>query len=384
MRSPNSAAGAGQGCPPSVDARPVARQLICDTSSAECGQIRASASCLRRERSSAACRWPAVRVRGQLDGEFVRAGRDRRVCQGRLAAASYCSTTLAGMRPRSLTAMPWSFAHAQMSALRSRAPIKIIFELDGYLLCHPRLLAALGPPAPYKINCNGRRHPRRRHPGQRMRRPGAISSAPRQPCAVPGVPIAYENRLVVPDTLGTTIKLISSASWRGPLTWRQRTTASGAVLSPIYRTGRPDGVEIRWPRASALADRLPLATVSRGPGGRLRNVSVAGIFQRLQARRFGAPRCSSFLPAADAPISQICARSDSVEELSYLHRPSLRAGYPRLCWSRAACGSALAVPGLPVPGGVTPTGHACGGGCAAPLCTTPAHEGRHPGVRAVR
>src|SRR6266705_5335851 len=56
--------------------------------------------------------------------------------------------------------------------------------------------------------------------------------------------------------------------------------------------------------------------------------------------------------------------SDRVEELSYLHRPSLRAGHPRLCWSRSACGSALAVRGLPVPGGVTPTGHACGGGCA--------------------
>ncbi len=73
-----------------------------------------------------------------------------------------------------------------------------------------------------------------------------------------------------------------------------------------------------------------------------------------------------------------------MEELSYFYRPSLRAVYPRLCWSRAACGGALAVPGLPVPGGVTPTGHACGGGCAAPLCKAPAHEGQHPGVRAVR
>jgi hypothetical protein len=35
-----------------------------------------------------------------------------------LVAASYCSTTLAGMRPRSLTATPWSFAHARMSPLR--------------------------------------------------------------------------------------------------------------------------------------------------------------------------------------------------------------------------------------------------------------------------
>src|SRR6266700_248628 len=36
------------------------------------------------------------------------------------AAVWYRSSTLAGMRPRSLTAMPWSFAHARMSALRRR------------------------------------------------------------------------------------------------------------------------------------------------------------------------------------------------------------------------------------------------------------------------
>ena len=35
-------------------------------------------------------------------------------------AASYCSATLAGMRPRSLTAMPSPFAHARMLPLRSR------------------------------------------------------------------------------------------------------------------------------------------------------------------------------------------------------------------------------------------------------------------------
>ena len=32
-------------------------------------------------------------------------------------ADSYCSTTLAGMRPRSLTGMPWSFAHARTAPL---------------------------------------------------------------------------------------------------------------------------------------------------------------------------------------------------------------------------------------------------------------------------
>src|SRR5215468_3046480 len=35
-------------------------------------------------------------------------------------AASYCSTTLAGMRPRPLTAMPWPLAQARMSPLRCR------------------------------------------------------------------------------------------------------------------------------------------------------------------------------------------------------------------------------------------------------------------------
>ena len=35
-------------------------------------------------------------------------------------AASYCSTTLAGMRPRALTATPCSFAHVRIPPLRSR------------------------------------------------------------------------------------------------------------------------------------------------------------------------------------------------------------------------------------------------------------------------
>jgi len=35
-------------------------------------------------------------------------------------AALYCSTTLAGMRPRSLTARPCSFAHARISPERWR------------------------------------------------------------------------------------------------------------------------------------------------------------------------------------------------------------------------------------------------------------------------
>lgn len=37
-----------------------------------------------------------------------------------MVAASYCSTTLAGMRPRALTATPCSFAHVRIPPLRSR------------------------------------------------------------------------------------------------------------------------------------------------------------------------------------------------------------------------------------------------------------------------
>ncbi len=40
---------------------------------------------------------------------------------GYLVAASYCPATLAGMRPRELTGMPWAFAHARMPPLRWRA-----------------------------------------------------------------------------------------------------------------------------------------------------------------------------------------------------------------------------------------------------------------------
>src|SRR5580693_1730853 len=87
-------------------------------------------------------------------------------------------------------------------------------------------------------------------------------------------------------------------------------------------------------------------------------------------RRFRAPRCSSFLPAPDAPIRRICARSDSVEELSYLHRPSLRRGIRDCAGHGRTAKTPWAVPGLPVPGGVTLPVHAYGGAvrrhCASP------------------
>jgi hypothetical protein len=70
-----------------------------------------------------------VRMRGLLPAAAVKGSSPQRAdggtCAWRLGnqrplpvAAWYCSTTLAGMRPRSLTAMPWSFAQARMSPLR--------------------------------------------------------------------------------------------------------------------------------------------------------------------------------------------------------------------------------------------------------------------------
>ena len=81
------------------------------------------ACCGRRRSGGPAARPPAAQsppgpesaVRGS-----VRADRDSGLRHAPVVAASYCSTTLAGMRPRSLTAMPCSFAHARMSPLRSR------------------------------------------------------------------------------------------------------------------------------------------------------------------------------------------------------------------------------------------------------------------------
>ena len=115
------------------------------------------------------------------------------------------------------------------------------------------------------------------------------------------------------------------------------------------------------------------------PRGHARLQSDKLSLARTISDRFRAPRCSSFLPAPDAPIRRICARSDRVEELSYLHRPSLRRGIRDCAGHGRTAETPWAVPGLPVPGGVTPTGHAYGEGCTASLCKSPAHEGQHLG-----
>jgi hypothetical protein len=70
-------------------------------------------------------------------------------------------------------------------------------------------------------------------------------------------PIANGDRLVLPDTLGTTIKLTSLATWRCPLAWPRPATASGTgAVAYIY--GLPS-----W-RAARSAAPVPGLTVS-GP-----------------------------------------------------------------------------------------------------------------------
>jgi len=157
---------------------------------------------------------------------------------------------------------------------------------------HPPQTAPSGPPGPHqdhlgvpavifcaisaswlywairtKINCNGLGYQRRRPPNQRMHPPGRTRSAQRAPVgAALKVPIADEDRLVEPDTLGSTIKLTSSASWGSPLAWRRRTTASRRrVLSPIYRVGRRDVPRDPLAPGFWLTDRLPPAVL---PGWR--------------------------------------------------------------------------------------------------------------------
>jgi hypothetical protein len=90
-------------------------------------------------------------------------------------------------------------------------PIEIILEFDGHLLCHPSLLAALGYLRQDQLQWHGYRGTASHCCG--CTRPAGsdqLSSASRRRAL--GVPIANENRLVLADALGTTIKSTSMAS----------------------------------------------------------------------------------------------------------------------------------------------------------------------------
>jgi hypothetical protein len=91
-----------------------------------------------------------------------------------------------------------------------------------------------------------------RLPSHLHERPAGIVLAPRR--GRRSVPSAYEDRLVVPDTLGTTIKLTSSASRRARSPDANGLQPAGQVPSPIYRTGRRDMPrDPLAPHASGLA-----------------------------------------------------------------------------------------------------------------------------------
>jgi hypothetical protein len=126
---------------------------------------------------------------------LVRPGRDPRLRQRPVVAASYCSTTLAGMRPRALTAMPWSFAYARMPRRGHGLPLR--GPIAAAVLVRPSGRARRTAPAacgtPGRPSCSGRsRTPRRPArtarsplPGRRQDRlPGRpLSSSPsRPPC----------------------------------------------------------------------------------------------------------------------------------------------------------------------------------------------------------
>jgi hypothetical protein len=91
-------------------------------------------------------------------------------------------------------------------------------------------------------------------------------------------PLPTRIDFVVPDALGTTIKSTSMASWRYTLAWRRRATAAGRCCDLYMRPAVVRCLELCCSpsRAFQSSDRLPLATVWRGPGARLRNVNAAG------------------------------------------------------------------------------------------------------------
>src|SRR6266516_3674141 len=155
-----------------------------------------------------------------------------RFCQDLLVAASYCSATVAGIRPLPLTAIPCSLAHARMSPLRCRlddvrgrrcsrpalracsakgagclpnARAFFLFRSISYLVpptpnrtvssagppsrssssatvifvAIPASLECAGLPAPYKINCHAAVPATRQLPASpAMHAPGGMVSAP--------------------------------------------------------------------------------------------------------------------------------------------------------------------------------------------------------------
>src|SRR6266487_3758338 len=74
---------------------------------------------------------------------------------------------------------------------------------------------------------------------------------------VRSVPIAYEDRLVLPDTLGTTIKLTSSATWGparlAPTDYSQRGRCCHLYIGPAVVTC----LEIRWPTGFWYSEPAP-------------------------------------------------------------------------------------------------------------------------------
>jgi hypothetical protein len=94
-------------------------------------------------------------------------------------------------------------------------------------------------------------------------------------------PIAKEDRLVVPDTLGTTIKLsfLEGPACLAPADCSQR----GEVLSPIYRTDRRDVPRDPLVPGFRFNGLAPSRRARQGLGGWLRNVSAAGVSQRSRA-----------------------------------------------------------------------------------------------------
>jgi hypothetical protein len=74
--------------------------------------------------------------------------------------------------------------------------------------------------------------------GSVVNRPVPVESHPT--AAAPKCAHCQRGSLVVPDTLGTAIKLTSSASWRGRSLGANGLPPAGQVLSPMYRAGRCD------------------------------------------------------------------------------------------------------------------------------------------------